>query len=98
MAHLTDAQLKLLQLDPEEFDLAKQINGQWVQVKTAPRSGYELRASVIAVPAIAVYLACVQCVRIDRICSRVCVAEFHLSVYSSDVGYNTAAMFPVSAR
>ena len=58
----------------------------------------ELGAGVIAVPAIAVYLACVQCVRIDRICTRVCVTELHLSIYSSDVDCNTAAMFPVSVR
>jgi len=97
-AHLTNAQLKRFQLDPEEFGLAKKIYGHWVQVKTAPRSGHELGASVIAVPATAGYLACVQCVSIDRICHRVCVTELHLSIYSSDVDYNTAVMFPVSVR
>lgn len=90
MAHLTDAQLKRFQLDPEAFDLAKQIHRQ-VQVKTAPGSGHELGAGVIAVPAIAAYLACVQYVRIDRICARVWVTESCLSLNSSDVDYNTAA-------
>jgi hypothetical protein len=35
MAHLVEAQLKRFQLDPEAFDLAKQIYRQ-IQVKTAP--------------------------------------------------------------
>lgn len=60
MAHLVEAQLKRFQLDPETFDLAKQIYRQ-IQVKTAPGSGHELGAGVIGVPAISAYLACVQC-------------------------------------
>ena len=66
MAHLVEAQLKRFQLDPEAFDLAKQIYRQ-IQVKTAPGSGHELGAGVIGVPAIAAYLACVQYVRVNRI-------------------------------
>ena len=65
MAHLVEAQLKRFQLDPETFDLAKQIYRQ-IQVKTAPGSGHELGAGVIGVPAIAAYLACVQYVRADH--------------------------------
>ena len=65
MAHLTDAQLKRFQLDPEAFNLAKQVYRQ-IQVKTAPGSGHELGAGVIAVPAIAAYLACVQYVRVGH--------------------------------
>jgi hypothetical protein len=90
MAHLTDAQLKRFQLDPEAFDLAKQIHRQ-VQVKTAPGSGHELGAGVIAVPAIAAYLACVQYVHIDRIYPHVWVIKSYFSLNSSDVDYNTAA-------
>jgi hypothetical protein len=66
MAHLVEAQLKRFQLDPEAFDLAKQIYRQ-IQVKTAPGSGHELGAGVIGVPAIAAYLACVQYVRVNHI-------------------------------
>jgi len=90
MAHPIDAQLRRFQLDLEAFDLAKQIRGQ-AQVKTAPGSGHELEAGVIAVPAIAAYLACVQYVCIDRICPRVWVTESHSSPNSTDVDYNTAA-------
>ena len=90
MAHLVDAQLKRFQLDPEAFDLAKQIYRQ-IQVKTAPGSGHELGAGVIGVPAIAAYLACVQYVRTHRTYSRVRVIEPHFSLNSSDVDYNTAA-------
>lgn len=67
MAHLIEAQLKRFQLDPETFDLAKQIYRQ-IQVKTAPGSGHELGAGVIGVPAVAAYMACVQYVRADRMC------------------------------
>jgi len=49
MVHLTDTQLERFQLNPEAFYLAKQIHGHWVQVKTAPRSGHDLGAGVIAV-------------------------------------------------
>ena len=65
MAHLIEAQLKRFQLDPETFDLAKQIYRQ-IQVKTAPGSGHELGAGVIGVPAVAAYMACIQYVRADR--------------------------------
>src|SRR5882762_8414256 len=64
MAHLVEAQLKRFQLDPEAFDLARQIYRQ-IQVKTAPGSGHELGAGVIGVPAISAYLACAQYVRAD---------------------------------
>ena len=64
MAHLVEAQLKRFQLEPEAFDLAKQIYRQ-IQVKTAPGSGHELGAGAIGVPAISAYLACTQCVRAD---------------------------------
>ena len=74
MAHLIDAQLKRFQLDPEAFDLAKQVHRQ-IQVKTAPGSGHELGGGVIAVPAIAAYLACVQYVRVGRVYHRVWVTE-----------------------
>ena len=90
MAHLVEAQLKRFQLDPEVFDLAKQIHRQ-IQVKTAPGSGHELGAGIIGVPAIAAYLACVQYVRTDCVHLRVCVIESHSSLNSSDVDYNTAA-------
>ena len=63
MAHLIEAQLKRFQLDPETFDLAKQIHRQ-IQVKTGPGSGHELGVGVIGIPAIAAYLACVQYVRV----------------------------------
>lgn len=66
MAHLIEAQLKRFQLDPEAFNLAKQIYRQ-IQVKTAPGSGYELGAGVAGVPAMAAYLACVQYVYADGI-------------------------------
>ncbi|KAF9643594.1 hypothetical protein BDM02DRAFT_3191430 [Thelephora ganbajun] len=59
MAHLVDAQFRRFQLDPEAFDLAKQIYRQ-IQVKTAPGSGHELGASIVGVPAIAAYLACIH--------------------------------------
>jgi len=97
MAHLTDAQPKRFQLDPEAFDLAKQIHRQ-VQVKTAPGSGHELGAGVIAVPAIAAYLACVQYVHTGLICPRVWVAESHFSFNPSNADYNTAASLPVFVR
>lgn len=90
MAHLIDAQLKRFQLDPEVFDLAKQIYRQ-IQVKTAPGSGNELGAGVIGVPAISAYLACVQYVHGDRVYPRVCMIESYFSLNSSDVDYNTAA-------
>jgi len=90
MAHLVEAQLKRFQLDPEAFDLAKQIYRQ-IQVKTAPGSGHELGAGVIGVPAIAAYLACVQCVRTGHMYPRIWMTEFPLSLNSSDVDYNTAA-------
>ena len=90
MAHLIEAQLKRFQLDPEAFDLAKQIYRQ-IQVKTAPGSGHELGAGVIGVPAIAAYLACVQYVRTDRVYPRVWMTDSCLSLNSSDVDYNTAA-------
>jgi hypothetical protein len=64
MAHLVDAQLKRFQLEPEAFDLAKQIYRQ-IQVKTAPGSGHELGPGAVGVPAIAAYLACVQYVCAD---------------------------------
>ena len=64
MAHLVDAQLQRFQLDPDAFNLAKQIYRQ-IQVKTAPGSGHELGVGVAGVPAIAAYLACVQYVHID---------------------------------
>jgi len=72
MAHLVEAQLKRFQLDPEVFDLAKQIHRQ-IQVKTAPGSGHELGAGIIGVPAIAAYLACAQYVRASWIYLRICV-------------------------
>jgi len=72
MAHLVEAQLKRFQLDPEAFDLAKQIHRQ-IQVKTAPGSGHELGAGIIGVPAIAAYMACVQYVRADLTHLHVCV-------------------------
>jgi hypothetical protein len=90
MAHLVEAQLKRFQLDPETFDLAKQIYRQ-IQVKTAPGSGHELGAGVIGIPAISAYLACVQCVHAGRIRSHVCVTNSHTSLNSNDVDYTTAA-------
>ena len=90
MAHLVEAQLKRFQLDPDAFDLAKQIHRQ-IQVKTAPGSGHELGAGIIGVPAIAAYLACVQYVCTDLIHLFLCVIQPHFSLNSSDVDYNTAA-------
>ena len=90
MAHLVEAQLRRFQLDPEAFDLAKQIYRQ-IQVKTAPGSGHELGAGVIGVPAIAAYLACVQYVRVGCVYPRICVIEPSYSLNLSDVDYNTAA-------
>jgi len=90
MAHLVDAQLRRFQLDPEAFDLAKQIYRQ-IHAKTAPGSGHELGAGVIGVPAIAAYLACVQYVRASRMHSRGQMVESYCSLNSSDVDYKTAA-------
>ena len=90
MAHLVEAQLKRFQLDPEAFDLARQIYRQ-IQVKTAPGSGHELGAGVIGVPAIAAYLACVQYVCVSRIQMRVWMTVSQSSLNSGDVDYNTAA-------
>lgn len=89
MTHLVEAQLKRFQLDPEAFDLAKQIYRQ-IQVKTAPGSGHELGAGVIGVPAISAYLACVQydCADFVQPCAWVTKPSFSLN--SSDVDYNTA--------
>ena len=66
MAHLVEAQLNRFQLDPESFNLAKQIYRQ-IQVKTGSGSGHELGAGMIGVPAISAYLACVQCVCANRV-------------------------------
>ena len=90
MAHLIEAQLKRFQLDPETFDLAKQIHRQ-IQVKTGPGSGHELGGGMVSVPAIAAYLACVQYVRVDRMYPRPGVTESHFSLNSGDVDYTTAA-------
>lgn len=90
MAHLVEAQLKRFQLDPEVFDLAKQIYRQ-IHVKTAPGSGHELGAGVIGVPAISAYLACVQCVDADFMQPYIQIIQPSFSLNSGDVDYNTAA-------
>ena len=90
MAHLVEAQLKRFQLDPEAFDLAKQIYRQ-IQIKTAPGSGHELGTGVIGVPAISAYLACVQCVCTIRVRLHTRVTNPRSSLNSSDVDYTTAA-------
>ena len=90
MAHLVDAQLQRFQLDPDAFNLAKQIYRQ-IQVKTAPGSGHELGVGAAGVPAIAAYLACVQYVHTDPPYLHIWTAESYSSLNSSDVDYNTAA-------
>ena len=90
MAHLVEAQLRRFQLDPEAFDLAKQIYRQ-IQVKTAPGSGHELGAGVAGVPAVSAYLACVQYVRAGVTRLFVWVTKSRSSLNLSDVDYKTAA-------